>query len=1491
MLRLELALSGHELLLALSELALHVGQAVESLGEGIALLLEGLLGVEAFARGAVDRHRLDSGALVAALVLLLVIVAANLAEASDHVLGSHGNLVLGGGAAGLLHAKQALLAGLGIKVVVRGREAVLEDASELIGVELGVEQTQVLLVVVVLVVAVVVVAAPLLEELPEAAVGDVLAAPKAGGDGAPLLGNHLSDLGVEACLLGGVLLHLREGVDDNSEQEVEQDHEHEELEGPEEEGASQALEAREGAELRVDADLSEEDLETGVDGAAEGRERLDVVAENEMGHHGVADEDHAAHEHEMGQIGSSESQGAGDDAETGLEVHELEHTGDQEQNVDAVDGVVPGERVHDALKLAKGVLDHGQALALALTGVSEAQHGRGSREAVVDVVAEVDVEGRRLPQHKDPPHAHGTPHEGDGGQIDPVPDAGEVLGGASGPAPDDNQLLELGEEGGARGDGEEDLQAQADDVRLVRVQLDPDGVELVGDVNGTAVAVLEGDHGGGEDAELRVVSHDLGLDLLGVAIEEQALLHVLVVALSHLLAQVDVEPHGEPVVEVLQPERVEAPGDVALVEQLVAVGRLVGDGAEVHRVGKVVRGAVLAQGEVGAVVVAGHSELVVQVGVVHLGAALEDGVDAKGQHVELASAGVVDVLEAGAGAVGRESAGRVQEHAGDDAVGEANVALTGGVGLRVVVAGDLEAVGHSRVVAGLEVAQGHLLLVLEAVHAGLAPQHEGVSEGDHLLLPSNHDGLELLLHSELNQLLGLGHLRLELLDLGKSGSGLLGSGGSLVLLLDDLCEETLDALLAGLDVLAASVDQVLQGLVGSALLGSLAGADDLLLELGHLLAEAGLPASEGVDVSDELVQELGLGAVGLLEAARGGVLEVDELLVGRDGAGLLGEKAAHVAAVLPAEVTGVGASISEGRLDSLEVGVLGGVLQLRAADLALAVREREGAFALRDVVGGAGALLVGAEAQRRAAVEVDEAQGVGVIKHRDRGGLVLEVGGGFLHDRLGDQDVPAALADVLGGTGGEVLGHVGVGATGPGHVVVARRGPAVGAGVAHGPHVVAHGRDLGESLHEVVHLSDLDDAGLDAVEDHLEGGGLVAEAVPRELEDAGLGEGRLVHRGGVPGTDGLEVEQAQVVQGGQSGVVLGVAASEGVDGADDLRVGLSEDALPVRELRLHVQISEVGAVEDRGQEPGQAPLDGRLGDVGKALAVGGVRLGNSASSKVDLGDVAALERGPVPVHVGDLVAGGAVGARHELHDVHGPSAVRVLERVVGGVELLEHGGIEGALRVESAGGVLGGEEAGVVGVGEVEVLPDHVRVLHVGNGLGLGELSDLKVASSFRGHGANADLPDQGVLLEGLPVPHGSGHLVEDVALHDKDPLAIRDVGNLKVDLTLDSVELPVRSVVAVRAVGGTVARAQVPGSLLHELRGGDAADRMLEVVVQVNHHRGQVLDFNEPTAISTAAEAPITWKLEGRFTYAITTDGVLPDLCERVLEPRKDLI
>jgi hypothetical protein len=50
---------------------------------------------------------------------------------------------------------------------------------------------------------------------------------------------------------------------------------------------------------------------------------------------------HACHNGEVDQIRASQPQGAGDHTQAGLEVHEAQHTCDQQQDVDAVQGKVP----------------------------------------------------------------------------------------------------------------------------------------------------------------------------------------------------------------------------------------------------------------------------------------------------------------------------------------------------------------------------------------------------------------------------------------------------------------------------------------------------------------------------------------------------------------------------------------------------------------------------------------------------------------------------------------------------------------------------------------------------------------------------------------------------------------------------------------------------------------------------------------------------------------------------------------------------------------------------------------------------------------------------------------------------------------------------------------------------------------------------------------------------------------------------------------------
>ena len=69
-----------------------------------------------------------------------------------------------------------------------------------------------------------------------------------------------------------------------------------------------------------------------------------------MCHHGVTYKHHATDEAKMDEVRASKGQGASDNTQTGLEVHALQHTPDQQQDVDAVQGVVPCQLVHQILQ-------------------------------------------------------------------------------------------------------------------------------------------------------------------------------------------------------------------------------------------------------------------------------------------------------------------------------------------------------------------------------------------------------------------------------------------------------------------------------------------------------------------------------------------------------------------------------------------------------------------------------------------------------------------------------------------------------------------------------------------------------------------------------------------------------------------------------------------------------------------------------------------------------------------------------------------------------------------------------------------------------------------------------------------------------------------------------------------------------------------------------------------------------------------------------------
>ena len=74
------------------------------------------------------------------------------------------------------------------------------------------------------------------------------------------------------------------------------------------------------------------------------------VAKDEMSHHSISHKHHATDQAEMDEIRAGQGKGAGDNTQAGLEVHALQHPSNQQQDVNAVQGVVPCQLVHQVLQ-------------------------------------------------------------------------------------------------------------------------------------------------------------------------------------------------------------------------------------------------------------------------------------------------------------------------------------------------------------------------------------------------------------------------------------------------------------------------------------------------------------------------------------------------------------------------------------------------------------------------------------------------------------------------------------------------------------------------------------------------------------------------------------------------------------------------------------------------------------------------------------------------------------------------------------------------------------------------------------------------------------------------------------------------------------------------------------------------------------------------------------------------------------------------------------
>mmetsp|Transcript_10686 Transcript_10686/g.26369 ORF Transcript_10686/g.26369 Transcript_10686/m.26369 type:complete len:912 (-) Transcript_10686:2466-5201(-) len=871
----QLLLARHQVALALSQLALHISQALQRASQLVALLVHG---GAAQAHAAACVHAAAGRARVHAAKHLLLRLHGH-AKAVHNILGGLRHLLGGRHHAAALgqEAHDALgLRGLGGLVVAwRVLQALHEHVAQVLLVQVLVEDGEQLGHIALhrLLVLVLVVARPLLEQRAQLGVRDVVGGARA-QQRAPLVAQQLVQLGVDAHGLVRLLLDLGEGIHDNGEQEVEQHHEHQQLVGPEEQRAGHRLQAAQRAQVLVDVNVAQQDLKARVDRVAKRLELLNRIAEDEMRHHGVSHKHHACHNGKVDQVGAGQPQGAGDHTQAGLEVHQAQHAGNEQQDVDAVERKVPVEHVDQVLQVVH-LLPGANHLGALLV---QRQEVGGRREVGVHVVAQRGVELLGVVLLEDPPDDHAGGQQAVGDEVHPVPAVRKEL--------EEVLLLALGLEDLVEGpqhhaedpDGQDDLKRKAHVVLVAVVQLHAHGVQAVRDLDGAAVGEEELDVEVAKDAQGRVVRHHLGRQLPRVLVQEEALLQVRLPGGGAILRQVDVKEDGEAGRLVTQREVVERVGQALAVVQLRAVGRGVGRHVlERH----VVRGV----GEQRAVVEL-HDQVAVDVIVVRViqrGAQLEHRVHAERLEGDGAGARLLNLGELGLRAVRVVGAELVQQHAADHAVSQANVALAGsGVVHKVavvqrehVVRGGQHGAGDVGELCGLQ-GQG-------AVAAGALPQGQSLGQGDDALVGGGLDGRQLVLHGLLQGLLGSQLALGQTLDGVQGGGGGLGSSQGGVLLANDLVQLGLHTGLASSNVLATSLDQIDQAVVVGAGLGQLVGTVHLGLQLGHL---GGNVVLLGLDLADlgQHRSQLGRGVLlQLTAAANAGLAEVGDAVGSRGG--------------------------------------------------------------------------------------------------------------------------------------------------------------------------------------------------------------------------------------------------------------------------------------------------------------------------------------------------------------------------------------------------------------------------------------------------------------------------------------------------------------------------------------------------------------------------------------------------------------------------------
>eukprot|EP00955_Chlamydomonas_euryale_P104253 365554-Chlamydomonas_euryale.AAC.11 len=314
--------------------------------------------------------------------------------------------------------------------------------------------------------------------------------------------------------------HLREGIHNDGKQEVEQHHEHKQLVSPKPERPGDALQTIQRAQLRVDLDVAEQDLKASIDRVPKRRKIGDDVAKDEVSHHRVADKDHARDNREVDEVWAGQPQGARDDAQARLEVHEFEHTRNEHQDVDPIERKVPVEQVHGGVHIAERAPRAGQPVAV----VGQREVVCGGLHRAVHVVPQVDRERRGIVLHVDPPDDAARGEQAVGDELEDVPRLEEEAQRVVLLALRLHNLPERPQQHAVHHEVCHDLQEEPHVVVRPVVHLDAHRVEALVHADRAAVGELERGAEEAKHAQRRIVRDHLRSERVGVLVDEEALL-------------------------------------------------------------------------------------------------------------------------------------------------------------------------------------------------------------------------------------------------------------------------------------------------------------------------------------------------------------------------------------------------------------------------------------------------------------------------------------------------------------------------------------------------------------------------------------------------------------------------------------------------------------------------------------------------------------------------------------------------------------------------------------------------------------------------------------------------------------------------------------------------------------------------------------------------------------------------------------------------------